>query len=1246
MENEFTKLINDYADGTMEIDKIRLFLLSHTVDANYLEYVDKLISIAIGNGDKAAEAFFHATKFWKLYLTDLNAAKDENKKAIDLYCSIENHENAFGFLTTLNNNLVAATLEGDIDKAYDAVETGLRLSKQTNKNIYYIAFSDNYVYVLNEVGQYEKALEVIKDNLKLRYVMVKTNYYLAEYLYISELILLKRFDEALSYLSDVIMRKKDIIKDFDPRVFYAQYMRLYIAMGDEAKAREYYNMVVNLYDIEEDDWNEDIVDVYLDIARYYAFIKDYELAYTYYDYCHTNSHGLLGEKHSILLPLISLGEKLGKDVSALKDELKILDEKCAVTLEKILSNSGYLIEDDVTDLTQIEEDLKKINNLYHLREYMNTVLKPIFDAQYINMIFRNNSDGVYTLERRERTKVFLASEISRMDSFNGCPVRAVDLPFKTEEGCAAAYVFPLKKEECLGYLLIGYDDVNMYTYGVNKKTIEKLKEILSNRLDELYREFADRYTVNRDFLTNAQNRYAIVKFSGNVSARLEDFYVVALSVDKFEDIYKLSFNAGDGVLVDFAERLKKHFGDEYTFRYDAYTFMCLVMGDNELTEKILDNLYADVRSASFDCDGQKIPYTISAGGSYVSNIDCFMNSLSAAMEKCVNAAKEGDNYILYIEKDMQLKCQKYLKNIKEYMRIDNTSFMDLSDKEALLGSLREIYNRERQLMFEDNDLIKETYGKYASGEVPLPYSAWKVLREFTGDLSAISKNFDSSLAYLIRKLLFDFDKRKGLLDEAVEDIYYLGLLEWQIGEFLTDRVVTERLVEEYKPMFPKMSSEAKIHYLKAYGNVALIYNNNDINVMRMFVGRYIEFLEQAEKNYNLDYNFNVARLTVYRNASSGLSRLRDGYEATQENIDFVYQCAYNAVNLIDYAPKSPSLRKLIRYKFHAASYHKGLVSKHEFIKYLYKVSTPKPDDSDDEKVLTLLDMGVYYLIYAINLGFRESAEFNYRLKEVVDFALHIIKGNTSITLDLKILNLVQICAAHLEPDTSKELLMKITVHRHTSTVIHVMGVTEICNLILKYMLKRNPEYFVGVLGTKNAEEVDDEKGAIKRACNEMAMLHDIGKHKIMRIINNSSRRLFDFEFNALKKHTTFGYDLVKNTQFSDVVKDGIRFHHKWYNNQGGYPDEKDESPNKPLVDILSVADSIDAATDKYGRSYAYAKTLKDMVEEFNGFKDTRYSGAVVEALEQPEVFDQVNDFIENRRADLIYNIYRAYNGRN
>jgi len=230
----------------------------------------------------------------------------------------------------------------------------------------------------------------------------------------------------------------------------------------------------------------------------------------------------------------------------------------------------------------------------------------------------------------------------------------------------------------------------------------------------------------------------------------------------------------------------------------------------------------------------------------------------------------------------------------------------------------------------------------------------------------------------------------------------------------------------------------------------------------------------------------------------------------------------------------------------------------------------------------------------------------------------------------------------LPADDVKKILTEITVTRHASTVIHVYGVTEIYGILLGYMLDHNPEYFVGILDGFTLDDVKNRKDEIKNVGRDMALMHDIGKHSIMRIINNSSRRLFDLEFNALKTHATYGYKMIKDMNFNQAIKDGVLFHHKWYNNEGGYPSEKNESCNKPLVDILSVADSIDAATDKYGRSYAFAKSLKALLDEFNCFKNTRYSAAVIEALEVPEVFDKVNDFIENTRADMIYDVYQTF----
>lgn len=1249
MENEFIKLIEDYSRGGVDLGKVRLFLLAHTADAHYLEYVDKLIFVADDKDDRTAVAFFHSAKFWGLYLKDLKAAKEENVAAVAIYRSLDDYENAFGYLSTLNNSLVAAILENDLKTAYSSAAAGLRLSREENKSIYYVTFSNNYVYILNEVGLYDKALNMIEENLRLKNVMLKASYCLTEYLYINQLITLKRYDDALAYLDGAFVRRKETIKHFDVRIFYAQYLRLYTALGNKEKAAEYFKALVGVYDVdvESDGVDVELIDVYLEMARYYAFIGDDDKAYKYYKICYDHSDKLLGQQHGVLAPFIEVGERLGKFMAAYRSELTALDKMCADIAARIMGNSdenGYSHE---VDLTQFKKDLTHIHNLYRLKAYLLKALKPIFNAQYVTMLFRNNSDGAYVLERPFRTRVLSVTDTNVLDSFGEFPIKTTSLPFKATEGCRGAYVFPIRKTENLAYMLIGYDDVSMYTYGINRLALEQVRSILAEKTEELYKQNRELCAINRDFLTHLNNRYGLKKFTDPALSKREDFYVVIIGVDDINRLNDIDFAAGDKVLVSLSKLIRARFGDEYSFRYDSSCFVAVIMGDNDKTEELLTGLLDDARKDSVEFNGQNLTYTVSAGGAFVSNLECFENSVEGARGRFETAQKTGDTYVLYNNKELQLKCQRYLKNIKEYLRIDNTSFDNVPDKETLLSELRKIYVREREILFDDNDIIKETYYKYEKGESPLNYAEWNVLREFTKDLATVTDNFDTPLAYLIHKLLFDFDRKNGELNDAVEQIYYLGLLNWQMGTYADKPVVNAQLINEYKPYFDELNDDAKTYFLRAYGNLALLYTNKSIPVMRGFVNEYLSFLDGVEERYNLDFNFNRSRLTVYRNASTCISLFKDGQELTAENIDFVYQCAYNAVNLIDSMDASSSAaKKTVRYIFHAASYFKGIITRDDLLRYLYSASTPKAEDTTlSQRIETILMVGVHYLEYAMMFGKTDSEEFKAKIDLIFTFIKEEIRLNTNIVVDRNIMNFIIEFSGVLPPDEVKNMLYEITVKRHISTVIHVTGVTEIYDIILKYMLKNNPEYFVGIFGGYTLEDVEDNHGTIKRTCRDMAMLHDIGKHNIIRVISNSSRRLFDFEFDALKRHPIDGYNLIKDTSFSDTVKAGILYHHKWYNNEGGYPAQKDTSCDKPLVDILSVADSIDAATDKYGRSYASAKTLKDLLEEFKGFKDTRYSGAVVDALSAPEVFEQVDDFIENRRPDLIYDVYRSFSAK-
>lgn len=1245
MKKTFEAIVDRFSKKGNNLEEIRVFFLTHRDDNDYFAKADKLMFLAVEKKDRVAEAFMHVVKFWELCKVDLAAAKAENEAARNIFYSLNDYENVFGYVSYINNCLLAAMFEGNIDDAYTYAEKGLRLTKNSYDD-FHIAFTNNYIYILNETGLYDRALKVAEANLLLKNIMMRSQQYLSEHLYINELILVGKYDDAERALNEIASRENNIRKYFDYGLFIAERLRLSVTKGDSAAADECFKKICSVYSLDKADVSFDNAEVYFDVAAYYYFIGDNEKAYEYYKICYGNKDKFLGKKTKILRPLVALSKKLApEETEKYAEELNRLVEKCTGVVEKIISTNGDASSSSNIDLSEFEESVGRIRNLYNLKEYVIFTIKKLFGAQYASLSYRNNADGYFTLERYNSTKVFTLSEVHKLESFGDYPVPPVELPFKVDSECRAAYIVTVKGERLNAFMFIGYDEENMYTHGVNKVAIDRMAQILAARLDSLYDDNETLYRNNRDFLTRLNNRYAFYKFANDKKSSLINLYVAIFKIDGFEKISRNNLEEGNSVCVNFASVFAKYFPDKYAFKYDAHTFIGFLPCKSDELEKTLDELFNEVRLSVAVCGGRQIKYTVSAGAAFVLNMECFDNAFDSAWDRLSIARKTGDNYVLFIDKNMQLETTRYLINLREYLAIDNSPFYTAVEKDELISALKRVYDREREIMLDNNAIIQDTYTKYMKGEAEITYDGFKILKEFTRNLLTITKNFDTPLAYSIHELLYKFAGENNMLDESVEELYYLGLTAWQLGSFGITSPVTMELVDEYRGRFSELSDVGKVFLIRTFGNLTLLHTNKSINTMRGIVEKFMAFIDEVEDNYNLDYNFSASRLSVYLNGYTSINYLlKNENEMTPENIDFVYLCAERAMNLVDSVGATTSSRMNVEYVYHVACYYKGFISGEHLIEYLRIKSIPPENASYAEKYNAIMWFGIRYLskLLDIDPSAKDTDVFRNRIMGIMDFIKTDGIKNIAPYVEQNILDFIKEFCLVLPVEDIKKVLLEITVERHASTVIHVYGVTEIYGIILDYMLEHNPEYFVGILGGFTLDDVKNRKEEIRAIGRDMALFHDIGKHSIIRIIGNSSRRLFDFEFNALKTHVTYGYKMIENVNFNEAIKDGILFHHKWYNNEGGYPAQSDETCNKPLVDILSVADSIDAATDKYGRSYAFAKSLKALLDEFNCFKNTRYSAAVIEALSMQEVFDNVNDFIERRRVDMIYDVYKKF----
>ena len=173
------------------------------------------------------------------------------------------------------------------------------------------------------------------------------------------------------------------------------------------------------------------------------------------------------------------------------------------------------------------------------------------------------------------------------------------------------------------------------------------------------------------------------------------------------------------------------------------------------------------------------------------------------------------------------------------------------------------------------------------------------------------------------------------------------------------------------------------------------------------------------------------------------------------------------------------------------------------------------------------------------------------------------------------------------------------------------------------------------------ENVLKKQNVIIEYCYSSALYHDIGKLLIIDTIAMYGRKLLDSEFALLKKHPENGAEMAEKYESFKEYSDVIKGHHLWYDCSRGYPADflTGDSPLKTIIDIVAVADCMDAATDTVGRSYNKGKTLDDYILEVEQDAGTRYAPWAPDLLKEPEVKKDLEYLLEKERLKIYGETY-------
>lgn len=119
------------------------------------------------------------------------------------------------------------------------------------------------------------------------------------------------------------------------------------------------------------------------------------------------------------------------------------------------------------------------------------------------------------------------------------------------------------------------------------------------------------------------------------------------------------------------------------------------------------------------------------------------------------------------------------------------------------------------------------------------------------------------------------------------------------------------------------------------------------------------------------------------------------------------------------------------------------------------------------------------------------------------------------------------------------------------------------------------------------------------------LLHDIGKAKISEEVLNKTGKLTDEEFELIRKHPRYGYDMLRKVNgIGHRIMDAALKHHERFDGSG-YPDHLKGEDIDDYSAIIAIADVYDAMTAT--RVYRAPKSAFQVIAEFESDGYNKYN---------------------------------------
>lgn len=552
--------------------------------------------------------------------------------------------------------------------------------------------------------------------------------------------------------------------------------------------------------------------------------------------------------------------------------------------------------------------------------------------------------------------------------------------------------------------------------------------------------------------------------------------------------------------------------------------------------------------------------------------------------------------------------EQYIRNLRVVRSISRPSFPEGKAPAAVLEEIQTNALRCNALMRQNEALLAQFV--YDRDPASLTEADIQGLSDFAGRLFNYANSEDMGVAFKVHQLLLAAARSREDVPMIVRELYYTGIT---------------------------------LHYMNVRDE------GTGINLLGDAIQVYFtEAAESMSRYEQLDRNTRQYLIRCVGNTRLGMSRGTHAescryLERFRRAMDIIQSAHYHALD-----PEFP-------WESYIYSMHMDRMT---LLTHLRQEEDPEvarqvlesagsvaQDDYSAEAINRKLVLAAYLSVYAERLDEAGAQRYRATVEQVRRSAYQYLEQMPASQYP----RVVSSAAWELSKissssdETANRRMLGSILAGHKPTYVHSLMVAELTRALLHRQIETRPETLVGLLGCRSAAEVQARREELCQTAYECGLYHDLGKCAVLMYIDNNARRLLDEEFFCIQSHPRTGAAILNRMGCGRTLAPAALYHHCYYNGKGGYPNDVPSCPAeiKGIVDALSVADSLDAATDNIGRCYNLAKPFHALLEELRAQSGTRYAPNVVALFEDERFCQQLAENTDAERKRVYLQVYHA-----